>query len=765
MGRNIFITLATLFITNYVSAQSISGKVVDENQEPIPYASCVLMNASDSTFVAGAASNLEGVFNFNVPKASYIIQVSYIGYKTKEIVCSSGDIGSIVLDVDTQTLDEVVVKGERPLVKMENNRLTYNIAGILETKIVSNAHELIKELPSVMSLDGNSLSLVGSTSTTICINGKKSQLDISQLTDYLKSLPADEVEKVEVLYNAPPQWHVKGAVINVVLKKKKNYTINGQVQGSYVNQHRNSYDLGGTLMASTPKVDFDVMYKFADQRAISQTDMDGIHTVDDVKYNILSTTKEYEKNNKHSIYTNVGYKINDNNNLDFSYNGLIAPKTTSELYSKNSMFSNALSINLGENYLHNFALSYTSQKGVSVGVEYTNYVNSGTQNMQIFNGDSFQNTFSYFTKQNIDKVKAYVDMSHTLKSNWTINYGVNYNFVKNSNIQENDDLQNSGENDYNKESIIDEHSAIAYVGFQKSFLSGKLSVNASLSGELYKINDYTKNALLPNVGITYMPSYNHIFQIGFNSLRTYPSYWQRQDYTSYSDEYIVNMGNPLLKPARTSNVEFTYVLKQKYIFQASYYRVDDFFVSQSYQMPDELKLLYKSFNIDYTSNLNFTSIIPFSIGKWYNSNFIVSAYNERYKSNDWYGYKYDRDKWTGMFMLNNTFNISQKPKLSANLMLFYRTPTIQGIWDLGSNWCVNAGIKYSFLKDNAILSLQCNDIFESMYPKIKVRFENQYQDINSSAYSRNITLSFTYKFKGYKNKTRKEVDTSRFGIQ
>jgi hypothetical protein len=159
------------------------------------------------------------------------------------------------------------------------------------------------------------------------------------------------------------------------------------------------------------------------------------------------------------------------------------------------------------------------------------------------------------------------------------------------------------------------------------------------------------------------------------------------------------MGNPLLKPARTSNVEFTYVLKQKYIFQVSYYRVDDFFVSQSYQMPDELKLLYKSFNIDYTSNLNFTSIIPFSIGKWYNSNFIVSAYNERYKSNDWYGYKYDRDKWTGMFMLNNTFNISQKPKLSANLMLFYKTPTIQGIWDLGSNWCVNAGIKYSFLKD------------------------------------------------------------------
>ena len=81
------------------------------------------------------------------------------------------------------------------------------------------------------------------------------------------------------------------------------------------------------------------------------------------------------------------------------------------------------------------------------------------------------------------------------------------------------------------------------------------------------------------------------------------------------------------------------------------------------------------------------------------------------------------------------------------------------------NWGVNAGIRYSFLNDNAVLSLQCNDLFESMYPKTNVRFESQNQNINQNFYSRNITIGFTYKFKGYKNKTRKEIDTSRFGIQ
>ena len=747
-----------------VSAQ-VTGKVVDGKQSPIPYVSCVLLSIPDSTFVSGTVTNMDGYFELPVQQGHYIIQFSYLGYKTTELECTNGDLGIVTLKEDAVALQEVVVEGELPLVKMENNRLTYNTIAILNRKIVSNAHDLIRELPSVMSLDGNSLSVVGATSTTICISGKLSQLDMNHLTDYLKSLPADEVEKVEVIYNAPPQWHVKGSVINVVMKKKKNYTLNGQVQGSWSNQHENSFDFGGTVITSTPKWDFDLMYKYADLRNISRTETDGIHTIGNTLYEISSIAENFSKENRHSIYTNIGYKFNDNTSLSLSYNGLISPQKNSELYSLNTMFSDANSINKGNNNLHNLALAYTSQKGISAGVEYMNYTDAGTQDMEILNDGSFQQTFSYWRKQSIDKARAYFDMSHTLKNNWILNYGANYNYVSNYNEQENTDIQNGGENDYAKASEVNEHTAIAYIGFQKSFFNGKLSFNASLSGELYKINDYKKNALLPNAEITFVPSNKHIFQLSYNTLRTYPTYWQRQDFTSYSDEYTVYMGNPLLKPARTSNINLTYVLKSKYIFQASYYRVNDFFIEQSYQMPDELKLLYKSFNIDYTSNLTFTSIIPVNIGKWFSSNLVLSAYNERYKSNDWYGYKYDRSKWTGMVMANNSFTISQKPKISANLMLFYRTPTIQGIWDLESNWGANVGIRYSFLKDNAILSLQCNDVFESIYPKTKVRFETQNQDVSQNAYNRNITLSFTYKFKGYKDKGHKEVDTSRFGIQ
>ena len=70
----------------------------------------------------------------------------------------------------------------------------------------------------------------------------------------------------------------------------------------------------------------------------------------------------------------------------------------------------------------------------------------------------------------------------------------------------------------------------------------------------------------------------------------------------------------------------------------------------------------------------------------------------------------------------------------------------------------------TFAKDKAIVGLQCNDIFESLYPKVKVRFDKQYQNLNQNFYQRNITLSFTYKFNGFKDRTPKEVDTSRYGV-
>lgn len=761
------IGLLLLFLPSHFFGQSveyISGRTIDKNSNAIEGVA-VIMQKTDSSFISGTITDKDGKFIFKSITKPYRLIFQHISYSVISLESSRDSIGNIILQDSSTNLNEVTIRSEQPMVKMIDNRLTYDVSNIRNRKVTSNAHELLTELPSITSLDGNSLTLVGSSNTTITISGKVSHLNYSQLIDYLKTIPSEDIEKVEILYNAPPQWHVKGSVINVVLKKKNNYSLTGQIQGSWINQHRNSFDIAGSTFFTSPKWDLDLIYKFADYKNINKNESKGVHSVVDAIHEIKANTKENTHNSKHSLYTNIEYKINKGNSLGLSYNALFSPRITTDSYSNNSSFTNASSLNNGDDALHNIALSYASQKGIAAGLEYTDYANSDMQKLRLLNDESLTNAFSYWRKQRIKKTRVYIDLSNTLKNNWIINYGVNYNYSSNTNNQKNEDIQNNGQNSYIKDSQTKEHITTAYFGIQKSFWNGKLSMDLSLAGELYKINDYKANTLLPNLTITYVPTNNHIFQLTYNSIRTYPSYWQRQDYTSYSDEYIVSMGNPLLKPARTSNINMSYILKSKYIFQISYYHVKNFFIEQSYQSPTILQLLYKTFNIDYTSNLNFTSVIPVNIGKWFSSNIVASIYNEKYKSKDWFGLNYNRNKWTSSIITSNTFTISQKPKISMTLMAFYRTSTIQGIWNLKNNWGVNAGVRYSFANNRAILGLQCNDIFESIYPKIKVRFDKQHQDINQNFYNRCISLSFTYKFKGYKSdKQEKQIDTSRFGI-
>lgn len=659
---------------------------------------------------------------------------------------------------DNIKLDEVVVKADKPVVKVKNGIMTYNPRYLMENKIVTNAFDLLKEVSLITCIDDKTLNVIGASKTTVFISGKKSSLDMESLVDYLKMQPAEDVDKIEVIKNPSPKWNTKGAVINVVMKKKTNRSLNGEVKGTLINKHVNSYNASGSLRASTKHYNMDIIYSFTNSNSKSHNTMDGIHSLEDNLYKISTSTDEKSKENKHHLFTNFGYNIGENKSVELSYNGIYTPKGDVQENTENSLFGKSESKNETKSTQHNVMLTMNLSDKLNAGIEYTNYSTDADQNLNTWRNDNDALSWWYEREQTIQRLKGYVDISTPLSKAITLNYGLSYTYVRNNNSQYSDKTESNEEN-----SKLNETTGIAYIGCQGSFFNNKLSLTANLSGELYKIGDYKKNAILPTLGITYVPVSAHIFQLNFGSGRTYPSYWQRQNYTSYVDEYTQYVGNPLLKPAQYYNYELDYILHSKYILQVSYYRVNDFFIQQSYQLPDKLMLMYKMENINYTSNLNFTAVIPLKIKKWYSANLILSLYNEKYKSFDWNGLSYDRSKWTFMTMLNNSVMISRNPKISLTAMMFYRTPSLQGIWDLSRNWTANCGVRYSFCKDKATLSLQCNDIFESLMPSIKVRFDKQNQDIVDKSY-RNITLTLSYKINGYKKKEHKEVDNSRYGI-
>lgn len=131
------------------------------------------------------------------------------------------------------------------------------------------------------------------------------------------------------------------------------------------------------------------------------------------------------------------------------------------------------------------------------------------------------------------------------------------------------------------------------------------------------------------------------------------------------------------------------------------------------------------------------------------------------KDDDFWDIPFNRNICYGIAVLTNTFTLSKKPDLKLTLTGMARSKATQGIYDLPSSGYVNAALRYAFAKGKAILNLYCNDIFETGQIKPRIRFGTQ-NVTNDYACFREIGVSFTYKFGGYREKKREEVDTSRF---
>lgn len=758
------ICLSTISYAQNDSA-TVSGRVIGSDSIPLPGVA-VIMQDIDSTYLDAVITNADGYFSLRQLKKNYLLLFQHISYRSYSIKSSATELGTIVLQDAVNNLQEVAITAKRPMIKIEDGKLVYDVLPLMKNKIVDNAFDLLRELPSVNSNE-DALSLNGAAGTThIIINGKPSNMSASQLNDYLKSLPAERVEKAEIVYSAPPQWHVKGAAINIVLKDSDSYSLQGQVQSRWRNAYANSFNNVGSLFASNRKLSFDIIYNYQNNSARSRSVIGSHHTVDNKVYDIVSDSRIKSKGQNHNIYSNINYKLSKKSNLNLSYNGKMSPDIRTNTGSLNNLFSEAYSHDTGDSYLHHLRLTYDMPFGLNIGAEYTLYNNQMRQDMTYIKKQPEDNeSFTYNREQEIKRGDFFADMSHVFTSGWKLNYGAKYEYTKNRNIHYYNNLPDESGNGQHSTSEIEEQTAQIYASTGKSFFNNKLSIEFALTGEIYQIGDYKKNAILPNATITYTPSSDHILQLSYNTLRRYPSYWQRQDYTSYENEYSVSYGNPTLRPDKTSYVNLAYVLKNNYILQLSYYKVDDFFISQSYQSTQRLELMHKTFNIDYTTSFNASLIIPIKIGNSFSSNITATAYKERYNNNNWFDLSYDRSKWTGAFMANNTLVVSQKPKITINAMAFYRTPGIQGIWDLSANWAVNAGAKCSLAKGKLIINFQCNDIFQSMMPDIKVRYDKQNQDLSTNYYQRSFSLSLTYKFNDYKSRKKNSVDTSRFGTE
>lgn len=664
--------------------------------------------------------------------------------------------GDVQTDSLFQALPEVMVEGERPVVKALPGRLEYDLPRMIAQKPIDNVYDALKELPGVVEMNGG-LTL-GARGVTVILDGKVTNMSAEQLYSLLKSMPASRIERVEVMYNAPARYQVRGALINVRLRHRIGDpgSVQGEAFAKYDQRHEASFEERASLLYNGGKLSADFLYSHAHGESYHTTDKEARHwqEAEGEAYSVRNHERGHGRNHTHTFRLGAGYRFAENHSLDFVYNGSY---DTSHYNQYTTGTQTATTLGNQEAWLHDGRLDYQAPFGLKAGAEFTWYHAPGSQRL-VSEMDGTSMDFYTEDAQRINAWKFYVSQEHQLKHGWGLNYGAVYSTSVDNSYQRysgNEGLPSD------MDSRRREQTLNVYAGFSKSF-GEDLSVDFSLAAERYRTPVWDEWSWYPNLTATYKPSASHIVQLSFSSDKRYPGYWAVQDAVSYlGGGYSEVQGNPLLKPSKDYDVRLVYVLKSKYIFSAWFSHTEDYATQTLYQSPERLVEIYRYLNFDFQRQAGIQASVPFKVKKWLDSRLTLIGVWMREKDNDFYDMPFDRRICYGMAVWNNTVTLSTRPDLRLMLNGFVRSKAHQGTYDLPASGNVDIALRYAFAGKNCILSAWCKDIFETAGIDPYIRLARQWVTNDYSCY-RSVGLSFTWKFGGYQEKRRKAVDTSRF---
>ena len=220
--------LAPLSVT--MAQGTVRGKIVDEmTGEPVEFVNIVVSPKESSSLAGGTITDEQGVFRVDGLKyGSYVLTVSYIGYQntTREFTLSApaknAHFKQIAISEDNQMLKEVEVTGIRSQMKFEIDKKVFNVDQAIAAT-GGSASEVLQNIPSVEVDTEGTVSLRGSESVTVWINGKAQGLTADNQGDILEQMPAESIERIEVITNPSAKYSPEGTVgiINLVLKRDR----------------------------------------------------------------------------------------------------------------------------------------------------------------------------------------------------------------------------------------------------------------------------------------------------------------------------------------------------------------------------------------------------------------------------------------------------------------------------------------------------------------------------------------------------------------
>jgi len=549
----------------------LTGTIIDEQGQPVPYANVYLLHPSDSTIIGGGVSNEAGVFVIPYEQPTVLARISYVGYKTVYRLCSNEQVGTIQMTPETLTINGIEVTGERPKVQLQGNALVMNVEGTVMERM-GTAEDVLSRVPTI-SKKGDVFEILGKGVPLIYLNNRK-------LTDLqeLKNIQSDNIKSVEVIQNPGARYDASVNAIIIIHTKR--------TTGEGLGVELTSWSRKGRGFANNERINLTYrkgkLELFANLFGAYNKRWEKGEFEQTVFADTLWVITNKQKDKYHNPFLEgrfgFNYQLDDNNSFGGFYQNTYDYVKNwgdydDDLQANGSMYDRLQNSSISRAKgapKHQANLYYTGKIGklaIDFNADYT-YRNQRNRNQQQELSDEYDerdvNTCA-LTHSRLMAEKLFV--THPIGKG-QIEVGEEYTNTRWNSSFENVEGYIANSNNEQHEQAIAPFMELRQpigrlqlsVGLRYEHVTSEYFVSGIRRDEQCR----TYDDLFPSTALS-MPVKNLQLSLSYSKRTTRPAYWQLSSDVAYENRLNMQTGNPYLKPIKYNNLNAMAMWKWLYL--------------------------------------------------------------------------------------------------------------------------------------------------------------------------------------------------------
>ncbi len=778
--RKYWFILLGIFLTESAIAQdngrdvTISGVIVDEQRNPIPFANIAVFTRADSSVVGGSVSDDLGRFEIIANPGRYFLKITFLSFKVREIPIDlignqDVDLGEIQMESFSRTLEEVVVTGERSQMELQLDKRVFNVGQDL-SNAGGSAADILDNVPSVsVDVDGT-VSLRGSENVRILINGKPSGLTMRD-PDALRQLQGSLVERVEVITNPSSRYEAEGEVgiINIILKKEQDRGLHGTFNataghpeffgGSYSINYRtrklNLFSSYGADYRSSPGYTHSFIGFSPDTLSFRDSD----RRRSELSHNFRAGL-DYYFNEKTSVTGSAMYNFGDGlNTSTLTYDDYYAGEFARRSVRTDREHEDEKNLEAAVNFRREFSsdehtLTADFQYVQGLDGETSDYTQTSDGPLVIQRGENISREKNWFVQS---------DYVHPFGEEGKAEAGLR----STTRIVENDYILEEQDEDgnwipfpaFNNNMIYTEriHAGYVMAGNKFNRFSLQAGVRAEYSDittELVVSEDLNHREyfnLFPSVNLGYEITRDKTWQLSYSKRINRPRFRELLPFSNFSDSRSYFQGNPNLNPEYTHSFETGYLInwEKGSVLSSAYYRYRQGVIQRITEVQGDSITLIFPINLATQNAYGLEFNLSLNPVQWWTLNTSANFYRAITEG------QHNDDR---LYSDTHTFNTRTTSKMTLGehfefqTSFNYRAPRITTQGRRRSSYSLDFAVAKDILKGKGTVTANVRDVLNSRKRRSITEIGDYYEETESQWRPRSFRVTFTYRLNQMKER-------------